>query len=168
MSAGTYAGRWRFDIVPWRAACLAFAFIWFPPAFASAGNDLVRSVESKQEELKEREKSVKRDEARLAALRKDVDEKIEAYTKLLARLETVLKRYEVVKDDKLENVVKAYEAMPPEDAAARLSVLDDETALLIVTRMKGKKAGAIMAVMAPSKAAKLTRNLSTPARKKQH
>ncbi len=73
----------------------------------------------------------------------------------------MLKRVEQVKGDKIENVVKAYEVMPPEDAAARISAMDNDTALRIMTRMKSKKAGAIIAVMEPRKAAALTRRLAT-------
>jgi flagellar motility protein MotE (MotC chaperone) len=125
-----------------------------------AQDDPIKLIEAKRIELKEKEETIKRDEARLNALKKEVDAKIETYTRLLAQLEAVLKRVEQVKGEKIENVVKAYEIMPPEDAAARISALDNDTALQIMTRMKSKKAGAIIAVMEPHKAATLTRRLA--------
>jgi len=125
-----------------------------------AQEDPLRVVEEKRLELKEREDALKRDELRLAALKKDVDEKIQTYADLLARVEAALKRVEQVKGDKIENVVKAYEAMPAEDAAVRLAALDNDTALLILTRMKSKKVGAALALMEPQKAAALTKNLT--------
>ena len=130
-------------------------------SFVSAQEDPVKLVEAKRLELKEKEETLRRDEARLNALKKEVDGKIEAYTTLLTQLEAVLKRVDQVKGDKIENVVKAYEVMPAEDAALRISALDDATALLIMTRMKSKKAGAIIAAMEPRKAAVLTRRLAT-------
>jgi flagellar motility protein MotE (MotC chaperone) len=129
-------------------------------AAAPAQEDPLRVVEERRLELKEREEALKRDELRLAALKKEVDEKIQAYTDLLARVEAALKRVEQVKGDKIENVVKAYEAMPAEDAATRLAALDNDTALLILTRMKSKKVGAAIALMDPQKAAALTKNLT--------
>jgi flagellar motility protein MotE (MotC chaperone) len=134
---------------------LAFAFS------ASAQEDMLKVIETKRIELKEKEDHLKREEQRLNTLKKAVEEKIETYTKLLAQVEATIKKVEQVKGEKLENVVKAYEAMPPEDAAARLSVLDDVTALLIMSRMKSKKAGAIIALMEPRKAAAITKSMTT-------
>lgn len=141
------------------AFCLTSVFCLLA-AVASAQEDPLRVVEEKRLELKEREDALKRDELRLAALKKDVDEKIQAYTELLARVEDALKRVEQVKGDKIENVVKAYEAMPAEDAAVRLAALDNDTALLIMTRMKSKKVGAAIAFMEPHKAAMLTKSMT--------
>jgi len=125
-----------------------------------AQEDPLKIVEEKRLELKEREDALKRDDQRLTALKKDVDEKIQTYTELLARVEDALRRVEQVKGDKIENVVKAYESMPAEDAAVRLAALDNDTALLILTRMKSKKVGAAMALMEPHKAAALTKSMT--------
>jgi flagellar motility protein MotE (MotC chaperone) len=127
---------------------------------AVAQDDMVKLVEAKRVELKEKEESLRLEEARLNALRKDVDEKIATYTKLLAQIESVLKKAELAQGEKIQNVVKAYEVMSAEDAAARLSALDDATVLQIMTGMKSKKAGAIIAAMAPKKAASLTRSMT--------
>jgi len=127
----------------------------------SAQDDPVKALEAKRVELKEKEEALKRDEVRLNALKKEVEARIETYSRLLAQMETVLKRVEQVKGDAIENVVKAYEVMTPEEAALRISALDNDTALRIMTRMKSKKAGAIIAVMEPRKAATLTQRLAS-------
>ncbi len=145
---------------------LASCFLLLASA-VSAQEDPLKVIEEKRLELKEREEALKRDELRLTALKKDVDEKIQAYTDLLARVEAALKRVEQVKGDKLESVVKAYEAMPAEDAATRLAALDNDTALLIMTRMKSKKVGAAIALMDPQKAAVLTKHLTAVTIKKK-
>jgi flagellar motility protein MotE (MotC chaperone) len=150
------------------AAFFCLAFILFILVSAvSAEDDMVKFVEIKRIELKEKEASLKHEEEHLNSLRKDVDEKIAVYTKLLAQIESVLNKVEQVKDDKIENVVKAYEVMTAEEAAARLSVLDNATAIQIMTRMKSKKAGAIIAAMAPNKAATLTRSMTAVIPKNQ-
>ena len=128
---------------------------------ASAQDDVLKIVEAKRIELKEKEDFLKREEQRLNTLKKAVEEKIEAYTKLLAQVEATVKKIEQVKGEKLENVVKAYEAMPPEEAATRLSALDETTTLLIMSRMKSKKAGAIIGLMEPHKAAALTKSMTS-------
>jgi flagellar motility protein MotE (MotC chaperone) len=143
-----------------------FSAVCILASAAIAQDDPIKAMEAKRVELKEKEEAIKRDEVRLTALKKTVEARIETYTRLVARMEDLLKRVEQVKGDKIENVVKAYEVMPPEDAAVRISALDRETALRIMTRMKSKKAGAIMAVMEPRKAAALTRRLTTIMSKK--
>lgn len=139
--------------------CLSSAICLLSSA-ASAQDDLVRIVEEKRIELKAREEALKREEERLNILKKEVEQKIADYTRLLDRVEAALGKVEQVKGGRIENVVKAYEAMPAEDAAARLSVLDHDTLLVIITRMKSKKAGAVMALMEPAKAASLTRSMA--------
>jgi flagellar motility protein MotE (MotC chaperone) len=135
--------------------CLTVAFSAF------AQDDMLKLIEAKRVELREKEDALKHEEQRLNALRKDVDAKIETYTRLLTKAEAAVKKIEEVKGERIEGVVKAYEVMPAEDAAARLSVLDDDIALQIMTRMKSKKAGAIIAVMEPRKAAALTKRMTT-------
>jgi len=139
----------------------AFISLCLPLFAVFAQDDMVKMIETKRAELQEKEASLKREEQRLAAVRKDVDERIDKYTKLLAQVEAILKKVEQVKGDKMESVVKAYEVMAPEDAAVRISALDDDTALQIMSRMKSKKAGAVIAVMNPQKAANLTRSMLT-------
>lgn len=143
------------------ATILCFAAV-FSPVFNGvyAADDLVASIEKRQRELKDREDALKVKEDRLNALRKDVDEKIDKYTKLLAQIETALKKIEKVKDDRYEHIVKTFEAMPPEEAAPRLSSVDEGLAITILSRMKSKRAAAIMGAMEPKKASTLTEGLA--------
>ncbi|HET6514208.1 MAG TPA: hypothetical protein VFG09_03550 [Thermodesulfovibrionales bacterium] len=133
-------------------------FLFSGPGYGQ--DDVVRLVEKKQKELREKEEALKKEEERINALKKDVEEKIEKYTKLLTQLESTVKKIDQSRDEKLTHLVKVYEAMPPEDAAARISVLDENTAVRIMRMMKSKKAGAVMAAMEPRKVAAITRELS--------
>jgi flagellar motility protein MotE (MotC chaperone) len=146
-----------------RSGALVFCLVAVSCLFSAAvpaQEDALRLIEEKRLELKEKEDAQKQEEQRLTALRKEIDKKIQVYTELLIRVETALKRVEYVKGDKIENVVKAYEVMPAEDAAARIAALDEDTALLILTRMKSKKAGAVIALIEPRKAATLTKSMT--------
>ena len=125
-----------------------------------AQDDMIAFIEKKQKEIKEKETSLLKEEERLKVLRKDLDERIEKYTNLLNQIETVLKKLEQIQDEKIEHVVKAYEVMPPEEAATRLAVLPELTAVKIIKKMKPKKAGIIMAYMDPQKVASLTEGLT--------
>lgn len=123
---------------------------------AYAQDDQLSLISKKQKKLKEKEEELKKEEERLMALRKDIDERIERYSRLLAQIEDLLKDLRKSRDERLEQVVKTYEAMPPEEAAARISELDEKTATRILSMMKPKKASSIMAAMEPKKVASLT------------
>lgn len=56
-------------------------------------------------------------------------------------------------------VAKMYESMQPEDAARRLEKIDEESALVILTTLKPKAAGKILAQMDTEKAAALSRRM---------
>lgn len=124
-----------------------------------------RTEEKKISELTEKEEALKREEERLRALKKELDEKIDRYTKLLGRMEEVLRSMDAAKGEQYEHLIRAYEAMPNEDAAARLSALDEHTAIKILVRIKSKKAGAVMAAMDSKKAATLTEGMMSMAKK---
>jgi flagellar motility protein MotE (MotC chaperone) len=125
-----------------------------------AQDDMIAFIEKKQKEIKEKENTLMKEEERLKILRKDIDERIEKYTNLLNQIETILKKLEHLQDEKIEHVVKAYEVMPPEEAATRLAALPEITAVKIIKKMKPKKAGIIMANMDPQKVASLTESMT--------
>lgn len=122
-------------------------------------NDSLKLILNKQKALKEREDNLRKEEERLKALSRELDEKIERYSKLLTQIEDALEDIKKERDERFQHVVKTYEAMPPEEAAQRISELDEKTATKILSMMKPKKASAIMAVMEPKKVAILTKGI---------
>lgn len=58
-------------------------------------------------------------------------------------------------------LAKIYEAMPAEEAAARLERMPERKALEVLRLIKGKSAGAILAEVKPERAARLTEQLLT-------
>ncbi|MGD1076244.1 MAG: hypothetical protein ABR903_09260 [Thermodesulfovibrionales bacterium] len=131
-----------------------------PASKVFAQDGMMGIAEEKQKEIREKEEAFKKEEERLNILKKEVEDKIEKYTKLLTQLENTLKKTEQVKDERMGHVVKAYDAMSAEEAAARLAALDEDMAVKIMRMMKSKKAGAIMALMEPKKAALLTKQMA--------
>ena len=140
------------------AVCFMLCLLFTASSYAQ--DDMITFIEKKQKEIKEKETFLLKEEERLKILRKDLDERIEKYTNLLNQIETVLKKLEQIQDGKIEHVVKAYEVMPPEEAATRLAALPEITAIKIIKKMKPKKAGIIMAYMDPQKVASLTEGLT--------
>jgi flagellar motility protein MotE (MotC chaperone) len=148
---------------------LICAFIFLPvfsalPS-ARAQDDVIKFIEEKQKDLKQKEDRLETEEKRLNILKKDVEEKMSKYTKLLGDLENKLKEIEKIRGERLDYIVKVYEGMPPEDAAVKLNSLDDQTAAEIITRMKSRKASAIMAYIDGKKAASITYGITRAEKK---
>jgi len=125
-----------------------------------AEQDIAKVLEKQQKELAQKEEYVKEETIRLETLKKEVEEDIVRYTALLKDIEKSLSQAEEIGVKRLKHVAKAYESMPPESAAARLSGLDDDTAILILLKMNSKKAGLIIGNMESKKATILTKEIA--------
>lgn len=148
------------------AAALIPALLYLAPAaFASPPATPPRDVPAQSRadratDLAERERTLKAEEERLLALRKEVDEKIAKYEKLLGQAEAKEKRRQDEEDAKVDRLVKLFEGMAPEGAAPRLAALDDGMAAVILSRMKGRKASTVISAMDPKRAAVLLRKMA--------
>jgi len=111
-------------------------------------------------DLSKKEEALKREEERLNALRAELTASMEKYTKVLEQIDNAIKELKETQNKNLRHISKAYEAMPPEDAAARLSSLDRTTAVKILLLMNSKKAGAVIGMMDTAKAAQITKELA--------
>jgi flagellar motility protein MotE (MotC chaperone) len=118
-------------------------------------------LNQRQRAVERREEAMHTEETRLLALKKDIED-------MLARQQSQSKAptgqttkqkpadSDAAAKATVDQVVKMYETMPPEEAAARLEKLPIEMALQVLRSLKGKTAGAILASVKPDKAAKLT------------
>ncbi len=139
--------------------CL-LAVLLFHGEIVYCQDDLLVMIEKRQKELDERERSLRLEEERLQAMKKDLDEKLRRYSDLLKKINSILDQMEQKNIQNMEYLVKVYESMPPEEAGQRLSALDETLAANILKRMKPRKAGAILSTMEPQKVSAITRHLS--------
>ena len=126
----------------------------------SAREDVASIIELQRIELDKKEEIIKKETERLRTLKKEVNEDIEKYSNLLKQIDKSLKAAENLGNKRLKHVAKAYEAMPPEDAATRLAGLDDKTAVKILLKMNSKKAGMVIGMMEAKKATVLTEKIA--------
>ncbi len=126
---------------------------------AYAQNDIIR-IEQQSREMEQKQEIIQKETARLQTLKKEVEDDIVKYTELLKQIDKSLKQAEEKSNKRLKHVAKAYEAMQPEDAASRLSGLDDKTAVQILLKMSSKKAGLVIGMMNPAKATTLTKQIA--------
>ena len=130
------------------------------PIFAQASDDMIDLVKKQRIEIEEKEKIVKTEMARLKELKKEINDDIAKYTAVLKQIDKSLEMAKDVGNKRLRHVAKAYEAMPPEDAASRLTGLDNETAVQILLKMASKKAGLVIGMMESKKATTLTKEIA--------
>lgn len=132
--------------------------------------EVLDMLNQRQRAVERREEAMRTEEARLLSLKKDIEQ-------LLARQLQLSKTgpnskqkpadAESAAKAPVDQVVKMYETMPPEEAAARLERLPTEMALEVLRSLKGKTAGTILASVKPEKAAKLTERFLAPASEKK-
>jgi len=134
--------------------------IWLFALRAYAQIDMADMVEKQKLEMAQKEEIIKQETERLRTLKKEIENDIAKYTELLKQIEKSLQQATEEGGRRLRHVAKAYEAMPPEDAAQRLQGLDDETSVQILLKMDSKKAGLVMGMMESKKATLLTKELA--------
>ena len=126
--------------------------------------ELIKALEVKQTDLESRESAIKAEETRLAALKKEIMEKIEALQNLQKQLATNLGADSEETVKKYKNLAKVYEAAPPAKAGSMLEKLDIKTAAGIIMNMKRDKAGIIWGFVDTQKAVEITKEITRTAK----
>lgn len=139
--------------------------------------EILDMLEQRKRHLDRREATLRGSEDRLSVLKSDLEQILTKYEKLSAaqkrKAEEVQKldAARKLKDDNASSetrnlhqaqLAKIYEAMPAEEAAARLERMPERKAIELLRILKGKSAGAILASVKPERAARLTEQLLTP------
>jgi flagellar motility protein MotE (MotC chaperone) len=134
--------------------------------------EMVAMFQQRKEDLERREKAVRTSEGQLAILKAEVAQilsKVEAIEKRRLEQEKAVvgqqasrgKQGADTRTQQLGQLVKMYESMPAEEAAARIERMTDRKALEILRLLKSKSAGAILAQVKADRAAKLTEEFLT-------
>jgi flagellar motility protein MotE (MotC chaperone) len=129
--------------------------------------EMVALFQQRKQDLDHREKAVRTAEGQLAILKAEVEQilsKVEAIEKRRLEQEKAAvgtqasrgKQAVDTRTQQLGQLVKMYETMPAEEAAARIERMTDRKALEILRLLKSKSAGAILAQVKADRAAKLT------------
>ncbi len=101
------------------------------------------------------------EEQRLSIIKSDIQKEIEHNEKLKKEIEEAQKTISENTKERLLKVSKIYEAMDPEEAAKRLEKLDENTAVDIISMLKPRAAGGILAQMDSDKAAAISKKIIT-------
>ncbi len=158
--------------------------IWGPAA--DVPKEVLALLDQRKTFLDRREVALRVEQARLDDLKRDIEELLDRYEKAVtggrekqlaeqqAREQEAKKRAKAEaeaeaaeRQAKLDAVTKIYETMPAEEAAARIEQMPPDMAVKVLRSVKSKTAGAILALVRPAKAAKLTEQLAGVSPKKR-
>jgi flagellar motility protein MotE (MotC chaperone) len=121
---------------------------------------LEEALQTKLQNLEQREEYLKREEQRLLALKLELTEKIDTLRSLQQQITAATEAFKAEETKRIKDLAKVYEAMPPAKAGAMLEALDTPTAAGITMNMKREKAGTIWGHLSQKKAAEITKEIT--------
>lgn len=125
---------------------------------ASGGIDLeiLKSIEQKEKNLKKREQALKKQEEELKLLTVEIEKKLSKIKSAQSRIEELVALREDLVEKSIKHLVKVYSSMKPAEAGPLMEKLDKAITIQILSKMKGKNAGKILARINPDLAAQLS------------
>ena len=122
--------------------------------------DILTALEKKKKELEQREILLKSEEQRIAALKKEILEKIDLLRAEQEKLNAIVETSKTSDSKRYKDLAKVFDATPPAKAGAMLEQLDVKTAAGITMNMKKDKAGILWGYLSPQKAIEITREIT--------
>ncbi|MEW6542358.1 MAG: hypothetical protein AB1411_01980 [Nitrospirota bacterium] len=125
--------------------------------------EVLAMLDQRKRVLEKKEEALRAQEARLATLKSEIEQILTRHEQAVKAAEKARRSTDQTESEArkagLAQLAKMYETMSPEEAAARIEKMPDQTALQLLRALKGKTAGSILAQVKPAKAAKLTQQL---------
>lgn len=121
--------------------------------------DVLKQLSARREALDHRAQDIDKREALLKIYEQRIEQKTRELTALRQQIQTLLGQANETQAAQLDNLVKIYETMKPEDAAKIFDSLDMQILLGVIQRMKPKSTAPIMAKMSSEKAKEVTISL---------
>lgn len=107
------------------------------------------------------------EEERLSILKADIKKEMEQLTILKKEIEDAKNALVQKRQESIDKVVKIFESMPAEDAARRIEKLDETNSVLILSSLKPKVAGKILAQIEVEMAASISKKMIAKSRASQ-
>jgi flagellar motility protein MotE (MotC chaperone) len=121
---------------------------------------VLQNLGARRGELDQRESDLNTQLALLAAAEAKLDAKAKALTGLKGDVQNLLAQANGREAAEVDRLVTVFEGMKAKDAAPRMVLLDDSVRLPIAAKMKERSLSAIIALMPPADAKKLTESLA--------
>lgn len=127
------------------------------PFVSGTERSLLAAVNRKEKELEAREEGLRTKEARLDAIRADIEARTAELRKVHEGIESMVRKINEAREERIRKIVKIYETMNPEEAAPRIEGLDKDMAVMILSTMNEKKAAKILEFVNVEKSVELSR-----------
>lgn len=118
--------------------------------------EVLQQLASRRAEIERRSSELDRREAVLKAAEERIDAKIQELKKLQGSVQQAIGQYDTQETKRIENLVKVYETMKPQEAARIFEQLDMPTLIGLVDRMNTRKLAPVLAQMNPVRAKMVT------------
>jgi flagellar motility protein MotE (MotC chaperone) len=128
--------------------------------FSQTEIDLLQTLSKRRDELDKREKDFEMKSKILEATEKRITDKISEMKTLEGELNKVIAQYNEKQDAQIKSLVKIYESMKPDEAAAIFNELDMPILLEVISKMSERKVAPVLANMTPKKAKDVTEELA--------
>lgn len=129
------------------------------PGDAGALPRLATLLQQQRQSLSAREAALALREEQLRQVRQEVEQRLRELQTLQSRILEAIEEERRIKGEHQRHLAATLEAMPPDKAGKLLEKMEEEIAVQLLRRLKGKEAGAILTHLPPDKAARLSQRL---------
>lgn len=131
-----------------------------PVEYTPAEVKVLQALSQRRADLDKRAAELDQREALIAVTESKVEDKVKELQALRTELQNLLHTVDQQQQARIASLVKLYETMKPQEAAAILETLELPVALDILGQMKETKSAPILAKMSPQKASEITVEMS--------
>ncbi len=117
---------------------------------------LVALPDKERQTLITREAATAAKEEQLGQIKKEVEERLKELQALQQSLLETIEEEKRIKGEHNRHLVATLQAMSPDRAGKLLEQMDEDEAVRLLRRLPGKEAGAILSLLTPDKAARLS------------
>lgn len=122
--------------------------------------EIIAILRAEQKKLAEERQKLNQKNQEMDVMAKELENRLSQLNELKSQLEGPVKQAKAVEKEGFEQLVAVYSSMEDSKAAALLGNMDEATVVRILRAMKGKKVGAVLSLMEPQKAARLSSELA--------
>jgi hypothetical protein len=122
--------------------------------------EVLKQLSARRDEIEKRSRSLDAHDNLIKIAEQRVDQKVKELQTLRLQLQSMISQVSETQAAQLDNLVKIYETMKPDEAAKIFETLDMPTLLNVIQRMKAKSTAPIMAKLPPEKAKDITMALT--------
>ena len=120
----------------------------------------VKILELKRAEIETERRQLERERKQLTALKHEIKSNLIRLSEMQESIQKKLDEQKMIRDNKINHLIKIYTTMAPKKAAALIEKLDMEVIIELFSKMKGENVGQILPHVSAEKAAKISEHLA--------